>query len=253
MKNQVAIVIAVILGILAVIAVRAHLQKVEEAKDRETTMVNVVMAKRDIEKNEQLTLKNIEKETASIQVLEGTTVIPWSEKEFYINMYRMQQKVPKGRFITKEMLLRAGKDRLAKNLEEGERAITVAVDQVSGMGGYLSPGDHVDVFATFTVPATGVSGQSRAEVKTYLLLTNVKILATGAKSSQRRQSKYGMKDTPYTTITFKTTQQAAHILTYSQAVGRLNLVLRAPGDMKKHGATTMGMTGLINLLESRPR
>jgi pilus assembly protein CpaB len=251
MRNQIALVVAVVLAILAVIAVRTHLESVKEETKAGSERMGVVVAKRDIEKDEPLTLDIVERGEVSPEAFEGIDLIEWSAVENYINMYRLQRKIPKGTFVTKGMLLRSGPTSLASELSESERAITLAVDQVSGVSGYINRGDHVDIYATFTVPGPK-TGERRADVKTYMLLSNVRVLRTGLKTNPIRTRRFASKETAYTTVTVRVREEAAHILAFSQSQGRLMLSLRPPGDKGRPARMMMDMDTLGKLLEGRP-
>jgi len=88
---------------------------------------------------------------------------------------------------------------LAASLPKGMRVVTIAVDAVSGIGGFVFPGDRVDVLVTHdivlgknatsvaaTTPAPG-STTSAATVKkdpvTEVLLSNVRVMAVNQKST----------------------------------------------------------------------
>jgi pilus assembly protein CpaB len=253
MKNQIALVVAVVLAILAVIAVRTHLENVKEQTAEESERMGVVVAKRDIEKDEPLTPDVIERGEVPPKTLHGMNLIPWSERHTYLNTNRLQKKIAKGKYITRDMLLPATIKSLSSGLSNGERAITIAVDQVSGVSGYLSPGDHIDIYATFTVPGPAAGGARQADVKTYLLLSNVRILKTGVKAAPVRRRRFSSKVTAYTTVTLRVREQAAHMLAFSQSQGRLVLTLRPAGDTTGPASVIMDMETLSKLLQSRPR
>lgn len=63
---------------------------------------------------------------------------------------------------------------LAQNLEPGERAMAVRVDEVVGTGGFVEPGDHVDILL-YLHSDKEVGQDSSAQV----LLSNVRVLAFG--------------------------------------------------------------------------
>jgi pilus assembly protein CpaB len=253
MKNQIALVVAVVLAILAVIAVRTHLESVKEESQEGSERMGVVAAKRDIEKDEPLTSDVIVRKEVSPEAFVGMDLITWNERHSYVNMFRLQHKIPKNKFVTKSMLLRTGPTSLAASLLPGERAITIPVDLVSGVSGYISPGDHVDIYATFTVPGSGTGGERRADVKTYMLMSNVKVIRTGVKSAPVKQRRFAAaKSTAYTTVTLRAREQAAHILAFAQGQGRLHLTLRPPGDKGQPSKVLMDMESLTKILGARP-
>ena len=62
----------------------------------------------------------------------------------------MRQSVATGTPITENMVFRRGKAGFLSGIvQEGHRAVTVKVDVVSGVGGFILPGDRVDILVTF--------------------------------------------------------------------------------------------------------
>lgn len=60
----------------------------------------------------------------------------------------------------------------------GKRAVTISVNNTTGVAGLLKPGDFVDVISTFDVPRTQVEGEQRPPLSMSItLLQNVQILA----------------------------------------------------------------------------
>ena len=47
---------------------------------------------------------------------------------------------------------------LAANLPEGMRAITISTDAISGVAGYVFPGDRIDLLFTHNIPEKGATG-----------------------------------------------------------------------------------------------
>ena len=54
-----------------------------------------------------------------------------------------------GEQLTQTKLLSIEEAGLARKVPPGHRAIAVAVDKITGVGGHLRPGNHVDVVGTF--------------------------------------------------------------------------------------------------------
>ncbi len=123
-------------------------------------------------------------------------------------------------------------------IPEGHRAMTVAVDQVAGVAGFLAPGNMVDV--VLTVAPTGAQQPISKIIPS---LQNIPVLAIGQIVEQK-------EGTPVVvpTVTMDVTPQQAEDLAISSTQGRLQLVLRRAGDKevaKTGGATiTKVMTGI---------
>jgi len=119
---------------------------------------------------------------------------------------------------------------LTYKIPEGHRAMTVAVDQVAGVAGFITPGNKVDVVLTTSPP-----GASQQISK--IVLQNVPILATGQIVSE--QQKDG-KPVIVPTVTVDVTPEDAEKLAIASTQGRLQLVLRRAGDAEV--AKTVGET-----------
>ncbi|NLY64855.1 MAG: Flp pilus assembly protein CpaB [Alcaligenaceae bacterium] len=124
---------------------------------------------------------------------------------------------------------------IATYLEEGQRAITIPVDEIVGAGNLIMPGDVVDVF--FTLNSAGeVGAQSR------LLLPQVRVLAYGNNSvdgptvepanenAVNRQQAQATRATPARTAMLAVSLEEVNKLLLATRNGKLQLALRAPKD-----------------------
>jgi pilus assembly protein CpaB len=117
---------------------------------------------------------------------------------------------------------------LTYKIPEGHRAMTVSVDQVAGVAGFINPGNIVDVVLTASPPG---SSQSISKI----VLQNVPVLAVG----QIVEQKEG-KPVAVPTVTTDVSPEDAEKLAVASTQGRLQLVLRRAGD--KEVANTGGAT-----------
>ena len=109
---------------------------------------------------------------------------------------------------------------LAALLPDGMRATSVRINDVSGVAGFVTPNDSVDVLITRTA---GDGGQQVTD----LLLQNKKVLAIGQDSKgQEGQPKVAP------TATLEVDPLEAQKLALAQQVGSLSLVLRKPGPLE---------------------
>jgi pilus assembly protein CpaB len=113
-------------------------------------------------------------------------------------------------------------------IPEGHRAMTVGVDQVAGVAGFINPGNIVDVVLIASPPG---ANQQIGKI----VLQNVPILAIG----QIVEQKEG-KPVVVPTVTVDVTPEDAEKLAIASTQGRLQLVLRRLGD--KELAKTTGTT-----------
>ena len=118
----------------------------------------------------------------------------------------------------------AGKDGgagLTPAIPPGLRAVSVKVNEVIGVAGYVLPGTHVDVVATVSPTA------NQADMTTKVILTNVEVLAAGTKIDRATDKD---KPIPVTVVTMLVDPEQAERLTLASTEGKIQLALRNPLD-----------------------
>ena len=103
----------------------------------------------------------------------------------------------------------------------GLRAVSVRVNEVIGVAGYVLPGTRVDVVATVSP-----SGQG-ADMTSKVILTNVQVLAAGTKIDRETDKN---KPMPVSVVTLLVNPEEAERLTLASTEGKIQLALRNPLD-----------------------
>ncbi len=106
---------------------------------------------------------------------------------------------------------------LAMQLEDGKRAVTVQVDDVRGVAGFVLPGDFVDIIMI----ADDVS--SKRQSYSDILLEHVKVLAIDQLAGEVEG-----KPTVARAVTLEVTKEQAQKILLATNVGKLSLVLGRP-------------------------
>lgn len=125
---------------------------------------------------------------------------------------------------------------LSLMIEPSMRAISVKVDKVSGVSGFVIPGDRVDVIAV-------VEDQSSArESRAKTILQNIEVLASGAQTEKK-----GNEPITAQSVTLLVDIVSAEKLALAQSAGKLQLSLRNPNDTElaeeTKGLTTKSLLG----------
>ncbi len=128
-------------------------------------------------------------------------------------MRPMQANEP---FLESKLAPKGAGGGLSVTIAEGMRAVSVRVDEVVGVAGFVLPGTRVDVL--LTLDKMGQSG----EPVTRALLQNIQTLAAGQEVQQDRDGK--PKTVPV--ITLLVTPDQAETLTLAANQGRIQLALR---------------------------
>ncbi|MDX1623557.1 MAG: Flp pilus assembly protein CpaB [Gemmatimonadota bacterium] len=108
-------------------------------------------------------------------------------------------------------------------IPEGMRAVSVKVDEVIGVAGFVLPGTRVDVLVTLN------SSASREEPATRVILQNVRAIA----SNQTIQRDPNGDPQSATVITLLVTPEQAEKLTLAATEGRIHLALRNTLDTEQ--------------------
>jgi pilus assembly protein CpaB len=106
-------------------------------------------------------------------------------------------------------------------IPEGKRAVSVRVNEVIGVAGYVLPGTRVDVLATAS------TGDHRTDITTKMVLNNVQVLAAGTKMEQDTEQG---KPMAVNVVTLLVTPEEAERLTLGATEGKIQLALRNPLD-----------------------
>ena len=231
-QNMIAIGVAVFVGLLAVLVANGYLNgRDQQAYAAGTTKVAV----------------------ASTPLAYGTDITP--DKVRFVDY--PNSSIPPGAFTSPADLV--GKRRVAlmpisinepilKNkisgegqnasiaalLPDGMRAATVAINDVSGVAGFIQPNDSVDVLITRQAQTNDRDIQA-----TDVLLQNIRVIAIDQQSRNADGSPKLAK-----TATLQVSPLDAQKLALAQQVGTLSLVLRKPGEQNNPVVETVSMNDL---------
>jgi pilus assembly protein CpaB len=106
---------------------------------------------------------------------------------------------------------------LSAMLQDGLKAVTVRVNDVEGVGGFVLPGDRVDVALTRHVDKTNAS--------TEIVLQNARVLAIDQIADERTDKPAVVKS-----VTLEVDVIGAQKLSLAASVGNLSLILRKAGE-----------------------
>jgi pilus assembly protein CpaB len=216
-NNILILVVAIVLGGLAAFLARNWLLSRQQPISAGTT---IVVASKTLPFGTPLANDNVK-------------VIPWAA-----------QTLPAGAFSSKQALFKGGRRIALSTIEQGEpvlnskitgpgqraslstliapdmRAITIRVDDVRGVAGFILPNDHVDVVLNHSE-----SGGTARQEYSDILLQDIKVIAVDQISSEQ-------KDRPIVAkaVTLEVTPLQAQKISLASSIGHLSLILRRAGD-----------------------
>jgi pilus assembly protein CpaB len=121
---------------------------------------------------------------------------------------------------------------ISASLPSGMRAITLPVDAISGVAGYVFPGDHVDVLFSHSASIGEQSGSGRASVSE-VVAANVRVLAVGGRESSTPSSDGSgpaSSGSAASSVTLEVSDENVQRIRLAEKNGNLSLSLRSIRD-----------------------
>jgi len=251
--RTVAFVVAILLGIVAVIGVLSYVRRQQRELREQYREVQVAVARRSINEGEVLTRDMVGYKTKLADSLTGLDIVPL-ELDRYLGR-RVNRNIDRGAPILVNYFTAREPQLASRLMPEGMRAVSINVDGVSGVSGLINPGDSVDILATI---AEGQGGRmSASSIKTRLILSDVTVLAVDDRISRSPSVYYGEQRPyrrTYSTLTLAVTPLEAQILVYLREQAKLTFVLRPSDEVgQKRTLPQVDSTNVVQLAEEANR
>lgn len=141
----------------------------------------------------------------------------------------VREPILKGEPIVSRKIVRAGDSGyMAAYLEPGMRALAIAVSVETAAGGFILPGDRVDVLLTRETDLSnaGVQAEGKSKFTSSTVLQNIKVLAIdqSTRAGEDAQAVVGA------TATLELGPRDAEVLALAKSEGELSLSLRSYAD-----------------------
>jgi pilus assembly protein CpaB len=150
---------------------------------------------------------------------------------------------------------------VAGDIPKGKEAITVSLDQTHSVGGFLTPGDKVNIILNLAVKDVTTNSGGDAARTTAFLLSGVKVIAVGtttilpSTTPAAAASDVGVTTTTQaptqlgSLITLEVTPRQAEQIVQATTVGTMYLSLDPPGFDPTKFTTPPEIVGTINLFD----
>lgn len=132
-----------------------------------------------------------------------------------------------------------GRATLSNLLAPGMRAVAIKTDEIAGVGGFIMPGDRIDIVLTRDAGAIqevsdNAAGASGSTITTEVVVENAKVLTVGQGADERQTSPQVVNS-----VTVEVSVDGATKIALARNVGALSLSLRSSNDV---GAAGDGVT-----------
>lgn len=239
MNRNVLIVLAggVLIAILVAMMMQASLKsnRKEQVRVEQEPRVMIVVAAEPIKVGQNLSNENLRWQSwPKASVFEGAIVREDKDKKPLDQIKgRARRPLAKNEPVTASSLVPPGANYLAASLGEGMRAVTIPVGASTSVGGFIGPGDYVDVMLTYSYSMDVPENNSEAaeiiqsNLRRFVsetILQNVKVLAIDQSITKPEKTRVGK------TATLEVTPKQAEQLQVARKMGDLALTLRKMGD-----------------------
>jgi pilus assembly protein CpaB len=115
---------------------------------------------------------------------------------------------------------------LVARLSDSMNAVTIRVNDVAGVAGFVGPGDNVDVFLTYNDKVTD-AGPTGNKAGIVVLLQNVRVMAVDQVTERKALT------SPPKAVTLEVNTEDAQKLILASSIGQLSLALKRLADGKE--------------------
>jgi len=219
-------------ALVAALIVQLALGGKSEPAQEAAVKAEVLVAARDLETGHALEEGDLSWTTwPQDSLFAGAVVREGQQKPGEALQGRLTRAMVKGEPVTRAALVDDTKSNfVAAALPAGKRAVAVEVSAGTSVGGFVTPGDMVDVILTYDVrlpddqqlrdSAAGIVTKSAAEI----VLENLKVLAIDQDTAKQAEAKL------VRTVTLEVDPAQAETLALAKNMGELSLALRGIGD-----------------------
>jgi pilus assembly protein CpaB len=242
-KQLLMFALSLILGAVGVFYSKHYIETqvayYKEQLDKTEPMVEVVVPKRGLTRGEilladDLSIREIPEKYADSNTVNG------SNYDVALGQ-RIDFDVDEGRPLLWAHLEGGLSPTFSGKVADGLRAMTVRVDEVNSISGFLQPRDRVDLLMSY---GTGTTQQ------VFPLIQSLDVIATGVQTMTDKGSGDSMRS--FSTITVHVSPDEAQKITLAQQVGRLTAMLRNPDDEEPLSDAPLTVAQLLNIVEPVP-
>lgn len=215
LTNRKLFIIALILGLITTGLIYFYLLKIEENSKVEEPIKEVVIAKVTISPRTTITKEMIEIKSFNVSSLPPSFFL--DEKKVIGQIAK--EPIYKGEPIIPQRIADETyrKIHLTYSIPKGYRAVTLQYNPVMGVGGFIQPGDYIDIIGTYQNDRNGVEKDISK-----IIIQNIFVLAVGEKV-EVNTSKINEQ---INTITLAVTPYEAEKITFTEETASVRLILR---------------------------
>jgi pilus assembly protein CpaB len=231
-QNLLTLGAAVFLGLIAVFLVNAYFSGRDQQQAQAvsgTRLVSVAVAAQPIDFGGHLTNTNVRLANFPADAVPAGAFTNIADA--LKNRVALRPLVPGEPILASRVSGTDGRATIAANLPDGQLAVAIPISDVAGVGGFIRPGDAVDVLLTRQIP--NAQGTTNAKM-TDVLMQAVPVLAVDQVADSNKTDPALGK-----TATLQVDTYGAQRLALAREMGTLSLALRNVASKQLTGTRTV--------------
>jgi pilus assembly protein CpaB len=237
MKTWIPLGLAVVLGVVAMVVAKDMLGKKNEQKQAVGNLTSIVVTKGSMAPGQELKAEDLAMgEVATTSLPEGA----FTDIKQAVGR-TTQVSLSKGQPILQTVLAADGAGNGWQALVPPDmRAITIEVNEFSGLAGMITPSSDVDVVTT-------IQGEDNTGMSSRTIVQNVKVLAVGQRVSADQKPQTNPNNgqpEPFRNVTLLVKPEEAEAIQLATQTGRPWLLLRNGKDDKVEKSTGVSVADL---------
>ncbi|MDO9574651.1 MAG: Flp pilus assembly protein CpaB [Candidatus Contubernalis sp.] len=229
-NNKRIYIAAIILGLITVIALNHYIKTLDKPAFADIPYTEVVVAVSTIPEHTRITAEMLEVQSFPSESVHPEAILSIGDA---VNGISRADIIKGEQVLTSRITAEDRRASLSYRVPEGMRAISIPVNEVSGVGGYISAGDKVDIMVSYLMGETKTDIDTETDTETqgehtvvYTVLQNVTVLAAGSFTEHRDDEESQVVGT----VTLAVRPKQAEVLAFAYRMGVFHLTLRSPLD-----------------------
>ena len=222
-RSLTSLIVGLVLGVAAVVLMALYLRSLRPGAEGTQTLANIVVAATDMPLGTALRPEYVKVAQWPLASIPKDAFV--SVDDIFKGSTQSGDRVSLKVVHVGEPVLRSnvsgfgGRATMSREVSRGMRAVAIRINDVSGVAGFILPGDRVDVLLTRQIE--GGASVAGSNLATDVILQNITVLGIDQLADQDRD-----KPVVARTMTVEVTTEQAQMLVLAQEAGTLSLTLR---------------------------
>jgi len=228
--SKVLLVFGILLGLVTAYFLYNYLETLQGPVTAAVPQSDVVMARDTIPAHTRINAEMLEVRSVPVDMIHPEA---GDDISFFVGGIARSEIIRGEQVLASRVHTDEMRATLSYRIPENMRAVAIPVNEITGVAGYITPGDLVDVLLTIEDEEI-----NEGALTTYTLFQKVEVLAIGELPREVEDDESRLVNT----VTLKVTPEQAEVLAYSYQQGSFHLALRSPADESIIALDTFGTT-----------